>query len=64
MKELKPFVARLVTERIELNARIVKLESFLENPPKDVVSLNLLYIQLSIMKAYESVLTERILLYT
>lgn len=57
----EPWIDRLFAEKDELQARLLKLGDFLEtNPSVGETQLALLRVQLSCMRAYRDVLTQRI----
>ena len=61
---MEDFQQRVVTEKEELDAKIVKLEAFVNNEEKygalDEDAQNLLEEQLDVMQQYSNILDERI----
>lgn len=56
------YIERMITEKDDLNGKIKRAESAVENPPygSDKHGLSLLAEQIKSMKEYERILSERI----
>ena len=61
VKEYKPYQQRVIDEKVELEAKIMKLTDFLDcDSDIDQLDRMLLWSQLSSMKTYNSILSMRI----